>query len=451
MAYRPEDRDDYAAGSRRPARRPPELGTARNRPGESRTQSRPPQRTASRPAGSAQPPRRPAQPPQNRGNRRAHRKAQPRFFVILAVILIVLIAVIAAVVLLRKPSSPQQPADSTQPVTATEAPSASADDGVADETGAPDASAATDGDLASLLASEDEIAALDDSQRVSVTDLEVNTDLPSEWLNVLLLGTDERQQASKGRTDSIIICSVNTTTGEVKLSSVLRDLAIDYTEMGYTDLSTYRVNAANYFGGPEMAMQTINHFFGMNIQNYVLINFYGFQDAVEALGGITMDITEAEMNKINDGQKQVAGIAYRDGIDVESWPNELLTEYGENVHLNGQQALAYARIRKLDSDFARSERQRKVLMAVLDVVKQKSALELAQLGTTLFPYVQTNMELNDIMTVAVKVLASSEEVTSLRLPVNGSYVQERRGEDDMLWDCDFATNQQQLYNFIYNE
>lgn len=449
MAYRPEDREDRSPNNRRPARKPPQLGAARHRPGEEDEDapvrpypSTPERRPAERPVNAG---RAPANSPRP-GDRRPKKRVEPRFFVILAVVLVVLIVAVVAVVKLKGGSTPSaQPAVTAQPAS---------DAGDVQATEAPEDSASTslsNDELAALLGSDDEVAALDDSQRVSVTDLEVNPDLPSEWMNVLLLGTDERALAEKGRTDSMIICSVNTVTGEVKLSSIMRDLAIDYKEMGYDTLGTYRINAANFFGGPEMAMQTVNHNFGLNIQNYVLVNFYGFQDAVEALGGITMDITEAEMNKINDGQKQVAGIAYREGVEgVEDWPNELLTEYGEGVHLNGQQALAYARIRKLDSDYARTERQRKVLMAILDVVKQKSALELAQLGATLMPYISTNMELNDILTVAVTVLSSNMEVSSMRLPVNGSYVEERRNNDAMLWDCDFPTNQQQLYNFIYN-
>ncbi len=449
MAYRPEDREDRSSNTRRPVRTPPQLGTARHRPGEedeaAPVRPRPAERRMpERPSGPA---RRPAYPPRQ-GNRRPKKRMEPRFFVILAVALVILIVAIAVVVRLKGGSTPSaQPAPTPQPTT-------SAPQQGGDAQTPPDVAASaslSNDELAALLGSDDEVTALDDSQRVAVADLEINPDLPSEWLNVLLLGTDERALAEKGRTDSMIICSVNTNTGEVKLSSIMRDLAIDYKAMGYDALGTYRVNAANYFGGPEMAMQTVNHNFGLNIQNYVLVNFYGFQDVVEQLGGITMDITEAEMNKINDGQKQVAGIAYREGVEgVESWPNQLLTEYGEGVHLNGQQALAYARIRKLDSDYARTERQRKVLTAILDVVRQRSALELVQLGTTLFPYVQTNMELNDIMTVAVKVLSADLDVGSMRLPVNGSYVEERRNNDAMLWDCDFPMNQQQLYDFIYN-
>lgn len=458
MAYRPEERDDRNSSSQRPVRKPPQLGTARHRPGEEEyDQPRPraaapagrPVNPQPRPSGAAPRTGRSGNTPPMRDDRRpAHRQVQPRFFVILAVVVLVLILAIVAVIrLTQRPSGPAAPENTQAPVVTTEQ-SAAPDESASPE-GTTSESGVLDVELAEMLAGDDAVETLDDSQRIRVDNLSINEDLPSEWMNVLLLGTDERQLSEKGRTDSIIICSVNTNTGEVKLSSVLRDLAIDYSVMGYDELGVHRVNAANYFGGPELAMKTINANFGLNIERYALINFYGFQDAVNAVGGITMDISEAEMNKINQAQKQVAGIAYREGMDVESWDNEELTEYGTAVRLNGQQALAYARIRKLDSDFKRAERQRKVLMAVLDEVKKRSALEIAQLGATLMPYIQTNMTLDEILKVAVTVLASDKDVRAMRLPVDGSYVDEKRDGIQMLWDCDFTMNRQQLLNFIY--
>src|SRR5699024_2167500 len=81
-------------------------------------------------------------------------------------------------------------------------------------------------------------------------------------------------------------------------ASLMRDIAVDYDDLGAHN-GTYRLNAANYFGGPELAMKTINELLGLNIQNYVLVNFTGFTQIVEALGGIEMDITEAERDQIN--------------------------------------------------------------------------------------------------------------------------------------------------------
>ena len=135
----------------------------------------------------------------------------------------------------------------------------------------------------------------------------------------------------------------------------MRDIAVDYDDLGAHN-GTYRLNAANYFGGPELAMKTINELLGLNIQNYVLVNFTGFTQIVEALGGIEMDITEAERDQINLNAMSQYSIAQAYGWDESNLEstNVILEQYGENVHLNGRQALAYARIRKIDSDWERT-------------------------------------------------------------------------------------------------
>ena len=201
--------------------------------------------------------------------------------------------------------------------------------------------------IADKLADADyNVGSLAAEDMAQVTDLKINTSLPADWMNILLLGTDERTLSDSARTDAMMICSINRNTGEVKLASIMRDLAIEYTDIGQWN-GTYRINAANYFGGPKLAMRTINEKFGMNIQNYVMVNFFGFQKIAQRLGGVEIDITEAEMDKINKMIVQQAKIAYNEGIDESDQENVYLETYGENTHLNGRQTLAYARISKL--------------------------------------------------------------------------------------------------------
>ena len=135
-----------------------------------------------------------------------------------------------------------------------------------------------------LLAEGNSLDGLSDAEMVNVSDLSLNTSLPSEWLNVLLMGTDERHLSNSARADALIICSINRNSGEVKLSSIMRDLAVELDDIGKYS-GTYRINAASYFGGPELAMRTINENFKMNIQYYVMVNFFGFQKIAERLGG----------------------------------------------------------------------------------------------------------------------------------------------------------------------
>ncbi len=307
--------------------------------------------------------------------------------------------------------------------------------------------------LAELLGEDDsDLSGVDSVEVTGLDDLSVNEDLPEEWLNVLLLGSDERTLTENARTDSMIICSINLTTGEVKLTSIMRDLAEEYDDIGEYN-GTYRINAANFFGGEELAMKVVNECFDMNIENYVRVNFYGFQQIAQMLGGIEMDITEEEMEEINYRIYEQAKAAYEEGIDESNLPNEYLETYGENTHLDGRQTLAYARIRKLDGgDYERTNRQRKVLVALLDKVKELSTSEMLSLANEALPYVTTNMAADTILAVALKVVQNGiEDVESLRLPVTGTYTQETRDGQDMLYDCDWDANASELYYFIYGD
>ena len=104
-------------------------------------------------------------------------------------------------------------------------------------------------------------------------------------MNILLLGSDARTENESCRTDTMIICSINTRSGEVKLTSILRDVAVEFNNIGQYN-GTYRLNAANYFGGPQLGMKTINECFGMNIQYYAMVDFTSFAIIAEKLGGV---------------------------------------------------------------------------------------------------------------------------------------------------------------------
>ena len=128
-----------------------------------------------------------------------------------------------------------------------------------------------------------------------------------------------------------------------------------------------------------------------------------------------------------------------------------MTTYGPNTHLNGHQTLAYARVRSIDSDFSRAERQRKVLSQLAGKLKEKSLPELMALGASMISQVSTNMDFDTIMSITVKVLEGElNSIDTFRVPVNDSYTLEVRNEEAMFYDVDWATNQRELYTFIYD-
>jgi len=410
-----------------------------------------------RPAGN-----RPSQG--RRPAKRRKKRTQPRFYAIIAAIVLVLVIALALVITLGKdnkgpvvPQATPVPANINSGMSNATVSSRQPDEAVDAENAetavmVSAADVATQADLASLLGDEEaDITGHITADMVTVSDLSLNNSLPKDWMNVLLLGTDERTLTESPRTDTMIICSINPTSGEVKLTSIMRDTAVQFDDLE-TYNGTYRINAANYFGGPEYAMKTINELLDMNIQHYVMVNFFGFQRIAEALGGIEVDITEAEMNEINKKQYQQFKIAQAIG---EEFPHvdkgDLLQVYGPNTHLNGHQVLAYARVRNVDSDFSRAERQRNVLVKLMEKLKGKNAVEIISLANTFSGDIKTNMDLNNIIEIAITVLNSGlSNVETFRVPMNKTYTEERRNDQAMLYDCDWATNSRELYSFIYN-
>lgn len=413
---------------------------------------RPPQRRPSgqRPSGGQRPPQRPGTPPR-RSSRKRKPNRMPLFAALAAVLVIVLVLVIVKPFGRRGndvvtdgvavPASNTVTGDTSAP--ASDALLTAGDDG--------DEQAPQYDNLADKLADADyDVGSLSAENMAQVSDLRLNTNLPADWLNVLLLGTDERYLNTSARTDTMMICSINRTTGEVKLASIMRDLAVDLHDIGKYS-GTWRMNAANYFGGPNLTMRTINECFGMNLQYYVMVNFFGFQRIAERLGGIDIDVSEEEMEQINKWAWNSYKIAYYTDTDISDVVYEKLETFGENTHLNGTQALAYARIRKLNGgDYMRSERQRKVLAKLLDKAKQLNAMEIASLASLMQDQVKTNMPWDDIINTAIAVAANGlSGMENMQLPVNGTFKQETRNNQSMLYDCDFTANTTQLYNFIY--
>lgn len=256
------------------------------------------------------------------------------------------------------------------------------------------------------------------------------------WMNILLLGCDSYTTNDRQRTDSMIIVSINLDTKAVKMTSLMRDIWITVpgksSHRKLTELCTV--------GGPEMTMQAINENFGMNLSKYALISMAGIAEIIDLLGGLDLDVTEAERKALNRGLFDLSGLS---GM-------EQLEESGEGVHLNGNQATAYARIRNIDSDFVRTERQRTVLLAMAEKLKNNVGMAtLLTIIQTLLEYVETNLNLAEIMSVASAGLgADLSQVEQLRLPVDGSYESGMYGD---VWAIkpNFEKNAQALHTFIY--
>ncbi len=292
-------------------------------------------------------------------------------------------------------------------------------------------------EAARLFEETDESIYAEPKVTINKDDIAVNEDLDKTWRNILLLGSDARPDSGRGRTDAMLILSFNERTYEVKLTSLMRDI---WTPMFGRE--PQKLSAAHVFGGAELTIRTINEDFGMNIEDYVLINMEGFEQVIELMGGINMDITEDEMQYINqsyNAQEELIG--------------EKLTEFGENTLLNGEQALTYVRLRKLDNDWERTARQRKLIIAVVQKAIKLGGSELMSFINACMGYTVTSLEFTEVLQLAaIGLQADVENIEQLRLPADGTYSSGVM-EENKLWvmNPDFKKNTELLYDFIYGE
>ena len=207
--------------------------------------------------------------------------------------------------------------------------------------------------------------------------------------NILILGTDSRNvQKERGRSDSIIVASFNKRTKQVKLVSFLRDTYIPIEGHGWN-----RINAAYAVGGVALCVNTINDLFGLDIQKFVIVNFSGASTFVDACGGVDMALTQKEINYLLN----------------------LKDEFPQNsdgtYHLDGKVALDYMRMRKIDSDFGRTERQRKTMMAIYSqAMARKDVTQMYNLVREGFNLVKTNLKLSEMLDLAQSVISMGSEL-----------------------------------------
>ena len=207
-------------------------------------------------------------------------------------------------------------------------------------------------------------------------------------INIALYGVDSRDQNFKGRSDAIMIASINSRTGKIKLISVARDTYVSVPEHKKT-----KINHAYSYGGPELAIRTLNENFDLNITDYITVNFESLAGLIDEMGGVMIDVTEQEREQVN---------AYL----LEGEP---LQETGY-VCLNGPQAVSYARIRKIDSDSMRAARQREVLSALFETAKGISSVNYPSYVKKFLPMVETSLSNEEILRIAAVGLKGSDLV-----------------------------------------
>ncbi len=277
--------------------------------------------------------------------------------------------------------------------------------------------------------------------------------LPSDRLNILFLGLDAEHEGFR-RSDSMLIASLG--KNDVRMVSLMRDTMVDIPGYGRGKL-----NSAYSHGGAELTMQVINQTFGMNITNYVAVDMQTLVELIDAVGGVDIEVSVNELEQLNLCAKNT--FAKANAVNPEKYNMEYLqARYGANpmeysiqasdigpdgkIHLDGLYATGYARIRKIDSDFNRTSRQREVLSAVMN--KMLDSCTDPSLYKKLYALycdgIETNIALPKLFSIGVKALAV-KDIRTHRLPENNN-LQDNYSSLEIV---DKEKNIQSLYKFLY--
>jgi len=234
-------------------------------------------------------------------------------------------------------------------------------------------------------------------------------------INILLVGQDRRAGEGRCRSDSMILCTINKSAKTMTMTSFMRDMYVQIP--GYSD---NRINASYAFGGMELLDQCLNVNFGIVVDGNIEVDFSGFQEAIDIVGGIDIELTAAEARYLNRWGNW----------DVEDNAGQWSLIEGVN-HLNGSQALAFSRIREVgNGDYGRTNRQRTVLTKLIDKAKGLSLAEADKLLRKILPLLATDLSEKQIVRLVVELLPLLPELTinTQQIPANdahyGAYVRE---------------------------
>lgn len=241
---------------------------------------------------------------------------------------------------------------------------------------------------------------------VKIENVEINEGVAEQlkgYRNIVLFGVDARANTyDNTRSDCIIIASINQDTKDVKLTSIYRDTYVYIDGHGYD-----KITHAYAYGGPELAINTINKNFDLNISEFVAVNFDAVVEIIDAVGGVQIKIESDELNYIND---------YISAVDSQMGRNTTRVTKTGTQNLSGVQALAYSRIRyTAGGDYKRTERMRDVLSAGFAKIKTLNVGKLNNLADILLPKVYTNISSTDILAMIPDV-AQYNVVSSIGWP-----------------------------------
>ena len=261
--------------------------------------------------------------------------------------------------------------------------------------------------------------------------------ISDDVFNILLIGSDTRTSGDVGRSDAMIIISVNQKTETIYLTSFLRDCYVAIPGYGHT-----RLNHSFAYGGPALLEETLETNFKVHIDRYIAVDFYSFMDVIDTLGGIYLDVSEEELKVTDDyiwSMNKLLG---------EDWYSDYLWNPGYQL-LNGKQTLCYARNRYTGNDYARTQRQRTVINQIIKAALKSSPSTLVDLAQVILPQVTTDMSKSEILNYAANVGAYvNYDIAQQQIPAEGTYSNATISSMSVI-SLDFDSNIDILQSTIY--
>lgn len=269
-------------------------------------------------------------------------------------------------------------------------------------------------------------------------DLGINSDLPTKGVqNIALFGLDTRNNDESGRSDAMIILSIDRVHNKIKMTSIARDSLVDFD-----DNRKSKLTHAFGWGGYKLAVKVINKNFGMNITDFAYVNFHEFSGIIDHIGGVEIDVSASEMYVMNNKYtKYIREL----GIDCPD-----ITQPGLQ-RLNGGQALAYARNRYTGNDIDRGNRQKEVLEAAYAQVKDTSLTKFPALISKFLGMCHTNLTNSELLSIATWAVTNQPTMEQFSLPskeLNAEIGNRGDGYGSVV-RYDMQQASQVLYNFIY--
>ncbi|WPC43298.1 LCP family protein [Clostridium sp. JS66] len=257
-----------------------------------------------------------------------------------------------------------------------------------------------------------------------------------EIINIAIFGIDRRYKDEASRSDALMILTLDKKHKNIKISSIMRDSYVNIDGYGMT-----KINHAYAYGGPIVSIKTLNKNFDLNIKDYITIDFWGFEKIIDSIGGVDINITPEESKYIINN------------TNIENRNVSIHTAVNAGIQkLNGKQALDYARIRHTSGgDFERTQRERTVLIAVLNKIKKMPSRSVVNIVSEILPYTETSMSNTDILKMITSVYTLGiKNIGEQRFPLDG-YCYGKMIDNVWYLIFDLNATKNQMHQYIFED